>query len=218
MENGNLVKKYFEDTAQEFDDIYDNKGGFFKKFINKFLRKGMRERLFLALQECGKKDKTVLDLGGGSGRIAILLAEKGARVTNLDYSIQMIELAKKHLEKYNNEKGSNLEIEMICSDFMKDFKDQRKFDIILALGVFDYLENPLPFLEKMKNYTIEKMIASFPARFAFQTPLRKIWLLTRKCPVYFYTKKDLQKMYDSLKTKNYKIIELTAGYLVVADI
>jgi len=50
----------------------------------------MRERVALTLQECKDSNKTVLDIGCGSGRVALLLADKGMKVTGIDYSSKMI--------------------------------------------------------------------------------------------------------------------------------
>ncbi len=219
MENNELVKKYFEETAKEFDEIYDNKGDIFKRIINKVFRKSMYERIALTIQECvSGNNKTVLDIGCGSGRIVFPLAEKGIKVTAIDYSPKMIELAKEHLRKYRAIKNIDSNIEFICGDFMKDFNSTELFDITLALGVFDYIKNPLPFLEKMERLTKEKMIASYPDKFAFQAPLRKIWLSTKKCPVYFYSKKDLETIYHSIGITDYEIIKMQAVYLVKANL
>ena len=217
MKSGKDVKKYFEDTAKEFDEIYDNRGDTLKRLINKVFRKGMRERVILTLQECEGDNKTILDIGCGSGRIALLLAEKGIDITGIDYSSEMIELANEYLRKYKDSTNIELNVEFICCDFMKDFDINELFDITLALGVFDYIKNPMPFLEKMKNLTKEKMIAYYPAKFAFQAPIRKIWLWTRNCPVYFYTKRKLKMIYTSIGITNYKIVKVSAGYLVIVN-
>lgn len=216
MKNDKDVKKYFEDTAEDFDEIYDNKGDTVKRFINKVFRKGIRERFILALQECESGNKAILDIGCGSGRISLPLAENGAKVTGIDYSSQMIELANKYLINYEANTNSKLNAEFICCDFMGDFNSNELFDITLALGVFDYIKYPIPFLEKMKNLTTEKIIASYPAKFTFQTPIRKVWLYTKNCPVYFYTERKLASMYNSIGITNYEIIKASAGYLVKA--
>lgn len=216
MKNDKDVKKYFEDTAEDFDEIYDNKGDTVKRFINKVFRKGIRERFILALQECESGNKAILDIGCGSGRISLPLAENGAKVTGIDYSSQMIELANKYLINYEANTNTKLNAEFICCDFMGDFNSNELFDITLALGVFDYIKYPIPFLEKMKNLTTEKIIASYPAKFTFQTPIRKVWLYTKNCPVYFYTERKLASMYNSIGITNYEIIKASAGYLVKA--
>ena len=45
------VIQYFDRIAEEFDSIYDNKGSKLDKFINKFFRKGLYERVTLAMRE-----------------------------------------------------------------------------------------------------------------------------------------------------------------------
>jgi len=220
MSNNEVVKKYwnFEKIVKEFDEIYDNKGGIFKRLVNKTFRKGMRERVALTLQECHGRNKTVLDIGCGSGRVSFLLAEKGMKVVGIDYSSKMIELADEYLKKYIVNKSVKLNVKFMCRNFMKNFEGNKAFDITVALGVFDYIKNPILFLKKMRNTTKEKMIASYPAKFTFITPIRKVWLWTRNCPVYFYTKNELKAMYDSIGIKNYKIRKTPDGYLVVANI
>jgi len=134
------VKKYwnFDETAEEFDEIYDNGGGAFKRLVNKIFRKGMAARVSLTLKECDGQAKTILDIGCGSGRIALLLAEKGMKVAGIDYSSKMIELA--NLRK--NKVKSGLNVEFRQRDFMKDFESNELFDITLAIiGVLPCLFN-----------------------------------------------------------------------------
>lgn len=214
-----FVKKYFKETAKDFDNIYDNRGGLLKKIINKVLRKGMHERVALTLQECSnRRNKTLLDIGCGSGRVALLLAEKGVKVTGVDYSSEMIDLANGYLKEYKTNTNTCLNVKYACCDFMKDFNSNELFDITLALGVFDYVKDPIPLLRKIKNITKEKMLASYPAKFTPQMPLRKLWLWTKNCPVYFYTKKELESMHNSIGITDYEIIKVAAGYLVKANL
>jgi len=219
--NENKVKQYFEVGAKDFDDIYNWMSGTqdksLKRLINKLFRKGMVERFKLALEEC-ESNKTILDVGCGSGRISIALAELGARITGIDYSLQMIELAKEYLKKYEIENNTKLNIKFIYSNFIQNYNNAEKFDVSLALGVTDYIQNPIPLLLKMKDLSKEKLIVSYPAKFTFQMPLRKIWLWTKKCPVYFYTKKRIKAIYNSINLTYYEIIEVAAGYFVKAYI
>lgn len=209
------VKKYFEDSAKDFDDIYDNQGAVLTRLINKAFRKGMYERANLAVEECGDvSNKSILDVGCGSGRIALALAQKEARVVGIDYSSKMIELANKHLTEFEVNTSVKLNIEFICCDFMEDFNNGELFDIVLALGVFDYIEDPRPLLKKMRNLAKEQLIASYPAKFAFQMPIRKAWLYMKNCPVYFYTEQKLATVYESVGLNNYKIMKIPALYLV----
>ena len=199
------LKKYFDRIAEDFDNIYDDRGNTLDKLINRLFRKGMYERVTLTLQECANvENKSVLDIGCGSGRISLSLAESGAQVTGIDYSSKMIQLANSYLRKSK----VNTKVKFVCCDFLKDFGSDKLFDITLALGVFDYVRHPIPFLEKMKDVTKEFMLASYPAKFALQTPIRKVWLYTRRCPAYFYTEKKLITMYESIGINNYKIMRM----------
>jgi len=102
--NDEKIKNYFNRIAEEFDNIYDNEGNITTRITNKLFRKGMSERVTLTLEECGNiENKSVLDIGCGSGRISFMLANKGAKVTGIDYSSSMIELANKlQLQLKNN--------------------------------------------------------------------------------------------------------------------
>ena len=218
----NKVKNYFEDIAQEFDNIYDNEGTLITKITNKLFRKSLYERMPIALDECGDiKNKTIIDIGCGSGRLCYILAKENAsKVVGVDYSQQMIEIAKDFVSK----KRLQEKIELKCIDFFTKFETKNKFDISIALGVFDYIQDPKKFLIKMKSVTNEKIIASYPAKYAFQVPIRRVWLYSRKCPVFFYTQPQLKNLYEELGLKEIKIIKtplnslVPTGYVVSARI
>lgn len=206
------IKEYFERKAKEFDELYDNQGSLFQMMVNKIFRKGLYERAYITLKECGDvRGKRILDVGCGSGRISVPLAERGAVVVGIDYSLSMLNLARNFAKEREIEEN----IEFKDVDFMSDF-NEGLFNITLALGVFDYIQNPIPFLSKMKTLTTEQILASYPARFTPQAPIRKLWLYTRKCPVYFYTKREIDRIYKAIELTSYEIIDYSAGYLVKA--
>jgi 2-polyprenyl-3-methyl-5-hydroxy-6-metoxy-1,4-benzoquinol methylase len=214
------VNAYFNKIADEFDSIYEEKGTLLNRITNRLFRKGMFERVQLTVQELRPlQDKSVLDIGCGSGRVSFLLANEGARVTGIDYAKNMIELAEKY--RQHSEQAGNTEF--LCTDFMSDFPEETEFDFSIVLGVFDYIEDPLPFMKKIKRITSSKIIAYYPAKVAFQTPLRKIWLSTRNCPVFFYSKAQIKRIYSDLGIEKVGIIPvpqralLPAGYVVISE-
>ncbi len=211
------VKDYFTRAAKEFDNIYENRGGLITKLTNLVFRKGMRERYALVLQLCAAGDISVLDIGCGAGRFTVPLAERGMQVMGIDYSPEMIRMADTYVKARVKSTNEPLRISHACSDFLSDFSQDEKFDVTLAIGVLDYLKDPLPFLKKMKAVTRRRMIISFPSKYTPQMPIRKMWLATKDCPVYFYTRTRIVELCALAKISDYQIIPFTAGYLLKAE-
>lgn len=205
------MKGYWDNIAQEFDTFYRKEKDALRRVVDKVLRKNMAERFALTLRECRNVDgKKILDVGCGSGRVAIQLARRGANATGIDFSENMLQMANVMAEK--------LEVKNNCQFIHDDFLNHvfiEKFDISIALGFFDYTKDPAQYLRKMSLLTREKCLFSFPSKFAFQVPLRMIWLKARNCPVYFYTKKQIKRLFTPIFPR-FKIKSISAGYFCVA--
>jgi 2-polyprenyl-3-methyl-5-hydroxy-6-metoxy-1,4-benzoquinol methylase len=211
------VKTYFKVKAKEFDDIYSDENSLLKKFTNSLFRKGMKQRFNQTINECvlSGKGKSVLDIGCGAGRFAFPLDKKGLKVTGIDYSSEMIEMANLYLKRYEKINGKS-KIKFKVENFLDETSEKEKFDISIALGVFDYTKDPVPYLKKIKKITKEKAILSFPKKFTLQMPLRSFWLYLRNCPVYFYTRSSIERVLNQSGIKHYKIISVKAGFQVTA--
>lgn len=217
------VMQYFIDNAREFDDIYDNEGTLVKKVANGLFRRGMHQRFFMTVQFCmsmkeKQEAKNVLDIGCGAGRFAFPLEKAGLSFFGMDYSSEMIAMANYYLERYRKKINRRPRIKFDVSDFMVDFDTSKKYDITLAIGVFDYVESPTPFIKKMANVTNKFMVLSFPKKMTPQMPIRKIWLMLKNCPVYFYTKREVETILKKAGINRYTIKSISAGYLVFADL
>lgn len=83
------------------------------------------------------QDKTILDIGCGGGLLTESLAKRGAVVTGIDASSQLIEVAKRH------SKENLLSIEYFCTtaeEFVQ--KKSQQFDIITCMELLEHVPSP----------------------------------------------------------------------------
>jgi ubiquinone/menaquinone biosynthesis C-methylase UbiE len=163
------VENYFERQAYNFDQLYE--AGGCEGWFNRAFRAALYKRVALTLAEIeGLAPFTLLDVGCGSGRNEPLFAQAGAsRIVGIDFASQMLELAREFAKK----SGVDHACEFVDGDFMaNDFAD--KFDVVTALGVFDYVEEPVKVLTRMRELARKRVIASFPGYSLVRAPLRKL--------------------------------------------
>ena len=179
------VRQHFISSAEAFDSLYcESKMNPLWRLINRRFRHDIYDRFILSMDHVRKyKLETALDVGCGSGRYALGLAELGVRrIVGIDFSPRMLELAFKNTAHIQ---GANGTFEFVCCDFM-EFQTKETFDVVIAMGLFDYIKDPIPFLEKMKTLCNHSVIASFPSTSIYRTPIRKIRYYFKRCPVYSY--------------------------------
>jgi ubiquinone/menaquinone biosynthesis C-methylase UbiE len=215
MQGEEKVQKYFHKQAARFDSIYEERKTFWQKVVDRFFRQVVRDRFDLTFREIGEiNGKTILDVGCGSGRYALEFARRGAqRVVGIDFAQAMIDLAKNYAEDLAEKERCKF----ISGDFIKyDFKE--KFDYTIAMGFFDYLKNPSDYLVRMKDFTKGKIVASFPKRWTWRTPIRKIRLFLANCQVYFYSRGDLEKLLKENQISESEIFDLSRDFILIARI
>lgn len=88
----------------------------------------------------GKQIETIIDIGGGKGRFANLLSDKGYQVTVFD--IDETVLAKL--------KELNPKIEVISGN-ANDIQLDKRFDLVLSIGTLKYLDDFSIFLANVKR-------------------------------------------------------------------
>ncbi|MBL7191973.1 methyltransferase domain-containing protein [bacterium] len=206
-----LVQKHFDKKAQDFDDIYTGQKSSFGRYLDKILRWDMEKRFNRTIEECGDiTGKTILDVGCGSGRFMLALHKKNPKlITGLDFAPKMLEIAEKLLKKDLPDTPTKL-IEGEYGGI--EFKEP--FDIIIAIGLFDYIDDAPAMLKKMRKDTKEKIIASFPVKGTFRAFIRKIRLGLYKCPVYYFSEEDVKKLFTEAGFKDIKMEKF--GQLIFA--
>ncbi len=91
----------------------------------------------------------VLDVGGGSGRYTIGMAEKGYQLTINDISTRSLELAREKLTTL----GFEGQVTIKPGDIMKlDFPENSFGGVICEGSIFSYLQQPEKFLTKIEGW------------------------------------------------------------------
>ena len=220
MTNNEKVKEYFQRSISKFDLLYAEEKSNFRDFIDKRLRSDNYERYDLTLQECSDiHGKRILDIGCGSGRYCIELAKrKPDIVKGIDFSENALDIARK-LSETN-------QLSNICSFECVDFNEcqfDSKFHITIAIGVMDYIADPVTMISRMIDITQEKMIMTFPSKSTYRMAIRKLRYRLRGCPLFFYDDKQIKSIFAESGVNNYRIQKLSGcdncgDFFVVADL
>jgi ubiquinone/menaquinone biosynthesis C-methylase UbiE len=203
---------YFHRRIQDFDDIYrDDKKGLLS-FLNKTIRASVRIRFDLAFEILGDLNgKSVLDIGCGSGRYMFKAVERNAGyVIGIDAAAGAL----KQAEKIADDLNVRDKLKFVEADFM-DFSSDRQFDVIFAVGYFDYIFNPADHLKKMVELSNGIIYASFPKLWSILTISRKIRLMLNRCPVRFYSKGGIRKLLRQCGIDNYEIKTIYRDYILI---
>lgn len=152
-----------------------------------------------------KKDKSVLEIGCGTGRIALKVAPNVERFLGVDISLKTVERAKQHLKK-------------TCAEFFKgDFlclKTEEKFDLIYSSLTFMHFKNKLLAIQKVKSLLKEggKFVLSIDKN---QSPILECG--DRKLEIYPDTKENIVQILIQENFKNISISEVEFAYIICAE-
>jgi SAM-dependent methyltransferase len=208
------VQRHFEVTVADFESIYTGQ----KSALGRWLDRTLRKDMFLRFDETLRVVRdlgpvSVLDIGCGNGVYAVALARQGAReVVGIDFSQPMIDRAIGEAAAA----GVAGKCRFVVGDFrLLNFPD--RFDCSIAIGVFDYLAAPLEFLMAMRDATKRTIVATFPYRWTYRAPIRKVRLGLQGCPVYFYSKTDVRRLFRAVGAPRLTIRRMGHILFVVAE-
>jgi 2-polyprenyl-3-methyl-5-hydroxy-6-metoxy-1,4-benzoquinol methylase len=211
------TQRYFDHHAAQFDSIY-HEGQPLQRALNRTFRKAIYERFAITFERAEPiAGKTVLDVGCGSGRYAVEFAKRGAaRVVGVDYAPGMLALAR----EYAAASGVGSRCEFVQGDFTAQVIDQR-FDLAIAIGVFDYQDKPVEFMRKMVEHCSGRIIATFPGRSLIRMPLRKFRYWLGNCPVLFYREQEVRDIGARAGLRRVTIVPIHTsgtGFVLVGDV
>lgn len=204
------VRSRFRETAQAFDELYED-----ERPLVRLLRPGLLRRRRLAVDTVREyENPSVLDVGCGSGRIGEFALQAGAgRYVGIDFAEPMLDLARDRLARFGDR------VTLIPGDF-RETPLEGPFDVILALGLFDYLPDPHRFSRRMYELCAAGgcVVGSFPTWSAVKGPIRKLrYEVIGDCPVFNYSHRELELLFGA---SGFERVELRApgrsGFLVRA--
>ena len=201
------VKTFFDNKTDKFCQIYKN-----PNLIDRIFRKSVLARFEKTFLECRANNyQSVLDIGCGSALLAIKLVQAGMDVVGVDFSEEMVKTA----NSIYVDKDTSGKLEIKHADFA-NFDAGRRFDAVIALGFFDYIANPEVSLKKMFGLAKKEVIVSFPAAEDILSIQRKIrYLIFKKCPVYFYKKKQIERLVADCGFSDFKLTRVYRDYLLL---
>ncbi len=131
----NVIEHYDNLILENNDPVHDPKP--LQEYMNKWDGQKFIDEMEL------DKNKTVLEIGVGTGRIAIKTAPLCKMFYGIDISEKTIEKAKFNLSIFSN-------IKLICADFLSyDFLN--KFDVIYSSLTFMHIENKQEAINKVAS-------------------------------------------------------------------
>lgn len=187
-EEARQVAEYWDRIAPEFDTIYAGKKNPLARRLDAWLRKDMYQRFDWVMREAeALRPATVCDIGCGSGRFVNTLAKRGAKVTGLDFAPEMLNLARQLVER----EGVADQCRFVLSDVL-DWKTLESFDLVIAIGFWDYVADPLSRLQVIRNLTGRTFLSAWPRAGTLRMAIRKVRLKVAGCPVYFWRMTEVE--------------------------
>jgi SAM-dependent methyltransferase len=202
------VRDHFREKASTFDALYDEEHP-----LQRAARPGLLRRRDFAIDVVREYSAPrVLDVGGGSGRIGELVLEEGAgEYVNADIAQEMLDLSKKRLARFGDK------VKLVHGDFLTA-PLEGTFDVVLALGFFDYQDDAHVFVRRIAKLTSGSTVASFPRWNWLKGPVRKLrYEVINNCPIFNYTERELRFLFGSAGFGRVLIKQGRSGFLVRAD-
>jgi len=168
-------------------------------YMNKWDGKAFIECLRLS------KDKSVLEIGIGTGRIAAKVAPFCRSLTGIDISPKTIERAKENLKDFSN-------ISFICDDF-NTYEFLKSFDVIYSSLTMMHFEN--------KQEVISKVCALLNRDGIFCLSIDKnqseyIDMETRKVKIYPDTLDNITSLISTSAMTVVDVVEVENAYIIVS--
>ena len=211
MENATQKKNntagYWDENAQGFDAIYSGKNkDFMQVALDRWLRKDIYDRIDRTVELVDQlgSNQTVIDVGTGTGRLCIPLAKHHHQVIGVDFSKDMLTLAQNNTTAAGvQDQCRFFQADLLALASQKEILGVQTANVIVSLGVWDYIEDTLKPMQDFLSYSPQMIIGSFPKAGTLRCNIRQ-WrykMQNLDYPLYFYTPEQLREYGKALGAK-----------------
>lgn len=198
MDETRQVAEYWNKIANRFDAIYTGNKNPIARGLDRWLRRDIYQRFeWVMSQATDARGMKICDIGCGSGRFVASLAKRGAQVTGVDFAPEMLKLSAQLADK----EGVADRCKFVLSDVL-DWKTDEQFDLVIAIGFWDYVADPLPRLQVIRRLTKTAFLSAWPRAATLRAAIRKVRLQADGCPVYFW---HLAQVEDYLQRAGFRV-------------
>lgn len=150
----------------------------------------------------------VFDFGCGDGVFLSKLIDGAANIIRIE---DIVESNVMEAQKRLAHKAEKLEI--VVADFPHSINNSL-YDVILAIGVFDYHDDWSKLLNALLDLTVDggMLIVDFPKSRTLHSLLRKYWLALNKVKYNCVNREELGKLINSMKLHS-EIVELDLNWM-----
>ena len=181
------VGQFFDQRARKFHRIYEATP-LLEKTFNRVLRRAIYARTEVLVDEVRRlSSPSLLDVGSGTGVNTFDALRAGAsRAVGLDLAQTMVSMAR--------DGASQQGLADRCSFEEGDFAnwpESPRYDVVAALGVFDYVKDSEIFLRKMCRVAEKSVVASFPGR-GVRGQFRRVRYEAQGCPLFLFDENEVR--------------------------
>lgn len=194
------------DVITHYDLLIDEDNDPFRDppMLQEYMSRWDGERFIEAMELT--KDKKVLEIGIGTGRIAVKVAPFCMTLTGIDISPKTIERAKENLKEYKN-------ISFICDDF-NDYQFMGTFDVIYSSLTMMHFRNKMQVVTKIDTLLNEGGIFCLSID---KDQSEYIDMGNRKVRVYPDTLDNITSLIVANAMSVKKVIETDNAYIIVSE-
>ncbi len=196
--NNTIASRYDILIDENNDPVHDPEP--LKEYMDKWDGQGFINKMELNVE------KSVLEIGVGTGRLAVRVSPMCKKFYGIDISPKTIERAKENLNSFKN-------IELICGDFFEHSFD-RQFDVIYSSLTFMHIS------EKQKAFNLIADLLAPSGRFVLSIDKNQDQFIdtgTSKFKVYPDKPSDIEQYISNVNLKLSEHYEMEFAHIFVCE-